>query len=271
MLYVNSNNKYETYTAYQALTLNTPLNGGVIVPLHLPVLSKKELAEVFNTGFFGSIAFVLNKFFYQKITTDDISLVIGDYMPSSELLDRKTLLIYFEGKLQSLEDLVLKHILGNDYTPVLWARCAVRISLIFGIFRELLYCGIRSLDFAVSSDDPHSLIPVLYGKLMGLPINKIIIAASSENDVWNYLHKGLSGDAEVCQYFIYAIRTAGRNVTARDFYCAVVSNERAQESTTNLRSTYKKSVELTAAASYGALQDYRAITGENRTTIILNH
>ena len=271
MLYVNSNNQYETYTAYQALTRNPTVKDGVIVPLRLPALTKKELADVFNTGFCDSIAFVLNKFFPQVITADDISMIIGTHMPGSELLDRKTLLIHFDGKLQKLEDEILKYLLGSDYAPVAWASCAVRISLLFGIFRELLYCGIRCLDYAVSSDDLQSIIPVLYGKLMGLPINKIIIAAASENDIWNYLHKGLSGKTDTCKYFTYAIRTAGRNITHEEFFCAVVSNERAGESISNLRSTYKKSVELTAAASYGALQDYRAITGENRTTIILNH
>ena len=271
MLYVNSNNKRETYTAYQAFTMPSSVNGGVIVPLRLPQFTKNELSDIYKLGFCGSVAYILNKFFSKRILSDDISMIIDAQMPGSELLDRKSLLVHFEGRLKKLEDRILKYILGDACIPVLWASCAVRISLLFGIFRELLYCGIRSLDFAVSSDDPRSFIPVFYGKLMGLPVNKIIIAASYENGIWNYLHKGQIGSGEVCKYFIYGLNSAGKNIASEDFFCAVVSNARAEDSIAKLQSTYKKSVDLAAAFSYGALQDYRAITGDNRTTIILNY
>ena len=271
MLYVNSDNKYETYTAHQALLQDSSVNGGVIVPLRLPVFTKNELSDIFNLGFLGSVTYVLNKFFPKRFTSDDLSLIVKAYIPASELLDRKTLLIHFSGKLQMLEDTILKFLLDGAQANGLWARCAIRISLLFGIFRELLFCGMRSLDFAVLSDDVLSFVPVFYGKLMGLPINKIIVASSRENDIWNYLHKGQRGSADVFKYFIYGLQTTSRNITDEDLFCAVVSNDRAEESITNLQSTYKKNVDITAASSYGALQDYRAITGENRTTIILNH
>lgn len=271
MLYVNSNNKYETYTAHRAFTMKPPVNSGVIVPLRLPVFTKNELSDIFDLGFFGSITYVLNKFFPKRSTADDISSVVKAYAPTSELLDRKTLLISFDGQLQMLEDAILKFLLDGAEANGPWARCAVRISLLFGIFRELLFCGMRSLDFAVLSDDALSFVPVFYGKLMGLPINKIIAASSQENDIWNYLHKGESGTGDVFQYFIYGLQSTGRNVASGDFFSAVVSTERAEEIITNLQSTYKKNVDMIAAFSYGTLQDHRAISGENRTTIILNY
>ena len=50
----------------------------------------------------------------------------------------------------------------------------------------------------------------------------------------------------------------------------VVSNDRAKDMVAKIKHAFTKKVTTATAISYGALQDYRAITGENRTTIVFN-
>lgn len=269
LLYVNTKNKYETYTAHQALSLQSSYTDGVIAPIRLPFFNKSELSDIYKLGFSGASAFILNKFFSKGISVKDMNEAIDFSIASSELLDRKTLIIRFDGKFSELEKSIYRLMLNDDTAPTLWGRCAIRISLLFGIFGELIPCGIRGADFAVASDDVLSIIPVLYGKAMGLPVNKIIVGASYEDAIWNFLHKDQDGSGDVYEYFRHGVSAAAHIVT--DVFSFVVSKARAGEIITNVQSTYNKSIDLSAAFSYGALQDHRAVTGENRTTIIFNN
>lgn len=268
MLYVNTKNKYETYTAYQAFSMQTTGYSGAIAPIRLPSFSDKNLYTIYKLGFSGAVAFVLKKFFSNGVSAEKLDSVIDFSIVSSELLDRKTMLIRFDGKFTEVEKKIYA-LLVDDYTePTVWGRCAIRISLLFGLWCELIRCGIRQADFAVASDDLLTFIPVLYGKIMGLPVNKIILGDSTEDAVWNFVHKGQEGDGVVYEYLCHGLSTAQNVLT--DINSFVVSRDRAEEIIANVGSTYKKEIDLSAAFSYGALQDYRAVTGENRTTIVFS-
>lgn len=272
MLYVNTRNKIQTYTAHQALTHDSQTNSGMVAPLRLPIIRKEELLGFCKCGFGGVIAFVLNKFFSKGITAEYIERALNFHSPVLDLIDRKTLLVRFDGKLNDIEEVVSKLLIEREETPVLWARMAVRIGLLFGLLSELSKCGIRCGDFAVTSSDPLSFVPVLYSKLMGASINKIIIGASTEDATWNYLHKGQNATDESFEYCIHGISMLkNHDKILSDMFSSVVSNHRAKEIISNVQSTHKKCIDLSAAFSYGALQDYRAITGENHTTIIFSN
>lgn len=269
LLYVNTKNKYESYTAHQALILHTPYIDGVIAPIRLPFFDKNALSDIYKLGFAGASAFILNRFFSKNISAKEIESAVDFSVATSELLDRKTMVIRFDGKFSAQEKHIYELLLNNQTEPTLWGMCAIRISLLFGLFSELSSCGIRSVDFAVASEDLLCFIPVLYGKAMGLPINAIIAGASFEDAIWNYLHKEQDTSGSVYEYFRHVISMSEQ--IAAKLFSFVVSKERASEIILNVQSTYKKNIDLSAAFSYGALQDYRAVTGENRTTIVFNN
>ncbi len=272
MLYINTRNKNQTYTAYRALSLEVDANCGTIAPIRLPVFTKKELTDIYKRGFNGAVAFILNKFFSKGLTAENIAAVMDFCSPASDSLDRKTLLIRFDGKIDDLEKSIFKLLIDVDIEPTVWARCAIRISLLFGVFSDLIRCGIHSADFAVVSNDTLSFVPVFYGKLMGLPVKKIIAGAAQEDAIWNYLHKCQDSCGDVFEYFIHGVAESGhKDRIITDLFSSVVSNDRARDIIANFQSIYKKGIDMNAAFSYGALQDFRSVTGENHTTIVFNN
>lgn len=272
MLYISTKNKKQTYTAHQALLFEADIDGGVIAPIRLPVFTKTELSDIFGRGLCGATVCILNKFFSKSLADKHIKDAFGFNVPVSDMLDRKTLLIRLDGCLQEAEKMIYSQLSGECKAPTLWASCAIRIGLLFGVFSELYRCGIHFADFAVESNNVLSFVPVYYGKIMGLPVSKIITGTNNEDAIWRFLHKEQSSDGEQNAYFLHGIDCCmnGSDKIVSEIFSSVVSLDRAKEIIMTMQTTYQKVIDLSAAVSYGALQDYRAITGENRTTVIFN-
>ena len=266
MLYVNTKNKNLTYTSHQALTVDPA--EGMAAPIRLPFYSPIELSQLFGLRFADIVAHILNKFFSKSISGDQIDHIINKFQPQADYLDRKTLLIHFGGSLTDLERSVFS-LLCEDYKPSVWAKCAIRIALLFALSNELFKCGIRGADYAVVADDVLSFVPVFYGKLMGLPVRRLITSSATEGSVWNYLHKSIHSSDEVFEYFSYGMD--GNDGIVSEISSFVVSSERAGEVIINIQSSYNKCIDSTAAFSYGALQDHRSVTGEHNTTVIFSN
>ena len=270
MLYINTNDKTQTYTAFQALY--TDPQNGMIAPIRLPLFTENELKQIFALQFNEVIAYILNKFFSQDITSEALDRTLDFSAPFLEALDRKTLLVRFGDELDAIEQRIFATLVNNDRLPSVWTRCAIRIGVFFAVFAELERCAIHCADISVVSNDVVAFVPVLYGKIMGLPVNQIITATSFEDPIWNYLHKCSDGSGAVFDYFRFGLAAiADQEKFLSEFSSYVVSDERAKEAITNIQSTYRKNIDVQAALSYGAIQDHRAITGENRTTIILSN
>ena len=270
MLYVNTNNKFYTYTAFQALKNDLGTHDGVIAPLRIPALSKEELDKIYNSAPAAVISYVLRKFFYTPICVADLKLFIADVFCSTKELDRKTLLVTIDD-FEKLENGVFGLLCCEAQVPSIWAKCAIRISVFAAVIAELRRNGLRKLDFAVNSDDICSIIPVLYCKIMGLPIEKIIISASHEDGIWKYLQMRLEDASGSCSYFLHGLSLVkDRNRFVNDLVPYIVSVTRAGEIAANIKHSHGNSATLGASFSYGALQDHRAITGENGKTIVFN-
>ena len=271
MLYVNTNNKFQTYTAFQALHTDLEINDGVIAPLRLPVFSKKDLDKIYHLSPAAVISYVLRKFFYTEICVPDLEAIMADAFCSVEELDRKTLLVNIVDDFEKFENDVFNLLCQEDHTPSIWVRCAIRISVFTAIIAELRRNGLRKLDFAVNSDEICSIIPVLYCKIMGLPIEKIIIGASHEEGIWKYLHMCLEGTSGSYDYFLHGLSfVKDPKRFLNDLVSYIVSATRAGEIAANIKHSHGNFVTLGASFSYGALQDHRAITGENGKTIVFN-
>ena len=271
MLYVNTNNKNLTYTAFQALKADFEPADGMIAPLRLPAFSKKDLNTIYSSGVSGAISFVLNKFFYSKISAADVEAIVHKQLFSAKELDRRTILVGLNKDYFKFEQAVFKLLCSEECTPSVWSKCTIRISLIAAMFGELRRNGTRKMDFAVNSDDICSIIPVLYCKIMGLPIDNIVIGASCEDGIWKYLHKSPAASTAAFSYFLHGLSFVEDHMRfTEDLFPYIVSAARAEEIAANMKHVHGSTVTLSAAFSYGAIQGYRAITGENRTAIVFN-
>ena len=113
-------------------------------------------------------------------------------------------------------------------------------------------------------------ISIFYAKLMGLPVRKIIIGTTGENSIWCYLHKGTNLSDDLLRYFIYGLSFASNESTdVSDLFSSIISTERMKEIINGVQRSYKKEIDLPTACAYGALQDFRALTGKNNITVII--
>ena len=270
MLYIKSTDNRKTYTAHQVLISDHAPDGDIIVPVRLPQFTDKELLAICSLGFSGAIAHILNIFFSKKIKESTIKALIDSVYPSSSVLDRKTLLISFDDRTSDLENNIYKILTESGNQPTLWARCAIRIGVLFGIYSEVLRCGIDHADFAVDTENVERFISVFYAKLMGLPIRHIIIGSTKEDSIWSYLHKGVNISDDLLRYFIYgASLGANESTDIADLFSSIISMDRMKEILNGVQRSYNKEIDLTTACAYGALQDFRALTGKNNITVII--
>ena len=132
---------------------------------------------------------------------------------------------------------------------------------------------------------------------MGLPIGKIICAGYENSDVWDLLHRGelncasmqvdsvgierliyhTVGQEEAARFAdsckarkLYAIDEEQLAILSDGLFAAVVSKDRIQSTINSFYRSNDYIPDTVAAISYGALQDYRAKTGESCQTLIFS-
>lgn len=190
--------------------------------------------------------------------------------------------------------------------PPLWVSMAIEIAILFGVFGELFRKGIERADIAVSAGDFHYPMAAWYARRMGLPINCIICGCNENGGVWDLLHRGefvtnastvrtdlpvldvsrpegleclihgTLGSQEVGRYLEVCARRGSYHLTEEALGClnqgmfaAVIGADRVDSVISSVYRTNAYMTDPLTAVSYGALQDYRARTGENRYTLLL--
>ena len=79
MLYVTTRVRGDAFTAMHALTENRGPEGGFFVPLRLPHLDARQIAELEKKPFTHTVAEILNRFFGTQIDGHEMELGIGRY------------------------------------------------------------------------------------------------------------------------------------------------------------------------------------------------
>lgn len=190
--------------------------------------------------------------------------------------------------------------------PTLWAKIAIRTAIYFGLFSEAARLKICSFDTVVNSADFSAVMAALYAKKMGLPIEMIICSCNENTAVWDLIHRSecytsisnhakqtnsridlslgieqliysLYGPEEAVRFTqisakagIYKLNESFQGMNTLGFHAAVISNNRVDSI---MRSFYQASnyiADIDTAVTYGGLQDFRARTGESRTTLLLS-
>lgn len=301
MLYVSTRNFNDSYTAHRAFREERTPNGGLYVPMRLPVFSQDALSELKNQTCGETIAQLLNLFSGLHISAWDVECAIGRDSVRLQPVNQRVLIAEMwrnpEGNftylLSSLYALLLGKNGANDL-PIGWPRIAIEVAVLFGVY-SAMDCGAeQSFDVATAVDDMSTMTAVSYAKSMGLPVNLIICACSEDNIVWDLTSKGafstrteqpayweffiysLFGQNAVLDYLDvcdkkapYCIDEEGTAVINNSSYAAVVSNSRIDSIISGIYSTSQCLIDPSTALAYGSLQDYRSQTGISKDTVIL--
>ena len=304
MLYITTRNDCDAFTAPRTLPHDTAADGGYYVPFRLPAFENTQIKELADKSFAQNAADLLNLFFTMGIESWDIDFHIGRNPVKLNAISNKifTAETWHNTKYDYafLAQQLNSRLSAENSSVSDWAKVAIRISVIFGIFGLLNQQGAlgseNTVDFAVSTADYTDLIAVWYARKMGLPIGSIICACAEDDPLWDFMHKGelsarsltLSSKKGIerllhCTLGCAAVRKFSAccennslfTVTDEELqyicdglYASVVSSKRAD---TIIGSVYNKDGYLLGADTvmpYGALQDHRAKTGENKSTLI---
>lgn len=310
MLYVTTRNNRDAFTAQRALRENRGPDGGMYLPFHMPKFSQTEIETLAEKSFNQCVAEILNLLFNTKLTSWDIDFCIGRYPVRLETLRHRIIIAETwhnpEWNYERLVKNLVDH-LCNDYAvPTDWAKIAVRIAVLFGIFGELKRAGIPAADVAAVSGDFSAPISVWYARQWGLPVGNIVCCCNENKSLWDLICHGqlrtdvlsiptaipdadaalpddlerliyeCGGISEV-QHYQEACRR-GRMYCPNDMmlrklrnglYVSVVSSQRIQTTIPSVYRTHNYLLSPYPALAYAGLLDYRAKTGETRHAVVL--
>ena len=303
MLYVSTRNKTESYTAYRTLHENYAPDGGMYVPFRLPTFTPEEINALISKPFSEIIAQILNVFFSCRLTSWDVEFCIGRYPYKLTVLNQKITVAELWHNTQNtyahmVQCLYERHCtdLPSKKSPTQWFLIATEIAVLFGICGELYKKGIENFDVSLSDESFLHPLAVSYARRMGLSVNMIICACGESGYMWSFLHRGDVGAEKstasdsvermvydvlgvdgvdsylnTCKnHSIFSLPEETLASVNSGIFTSVVGAGRINYLINSLYRTNSYLADPETALSYGALQDYRALTGENQHTLLLS-
>ncbi len=192
---------------------------------------------------------------------------------------------------------------GIGDTAAQWAVTAVRIGALFGVYamagRPGLWDKEHPVDAAVPEGNFSLPCAVWYAREMGLPVGKIVCGCPDSGGIWELLRHGAFHPARwaegpertewlqsvLCGCFgwpeaerfreamekdkLYCLGPEQTNLLQACFYPAAVSERRVRDILSRPPNGGEGRLDAESARSYGAIQDYRAITAKNAPALIL--
>lgn len=208
MLYRSTRNKLDSFTPYRALRTDRAVDGGLILPLRIPVLDEAVVEKMKEAEFLQNISDVLNLFFGTDFTAWDMESTIGKTPLQMAECGQKIVLAKCwknpSGKLEYfLQSLFSRLCRDKDVKPTAWARVAIRISLIAATVLQYSVKENASVDLAVNASDFEQAFAVYYAREMGLPIRKILIACNENSNIWDFVCRGTMHSGASLQKTVY--------------------------------------------------------------------
>lgn len=299
MLYLTTRDKFDAHTTAKALNLDRAEDGGYYIPFQMPVFKDATVWE--GKTFAQTVAEILNLFFSCRITSWDVELAVGKRALKLENLQQRICVCELWHNLdmtyQGLER-ILSALVTKGQSVSAWLRIAIRISVLFAVYGELLRKQTvkpdTSFDLALPEADFSVIMAAWYAKKMGLPIENVICGCEEESAVWDLLNFGevkltdsavpmelerlicgVFGPEEVQRFCelskqkgTYSLLPADLEKLRAGMFAAVISEGRMSSVIPNVYRTAGYVLAPDAAVSYAALSDFRAKTGESRTALI---
>ncbi len=304
MLYLSTRNKNDSYTAYRALHEEHAPDGGMFVPLQMPVYTTEELEKLKDASFGQIAALILNTFFPARLDGWDIDFSVGRHPLRLNQMSRQLLIAEawhnLESRYACLEKMIYRKLCGGEAcgNPPQWAQIAIRIAVLFGLYGQAAAAGITELDIAVAVGDFSAPMAAWYARKMGLPIRTIICSCEDNGAAWDLIHRGEMNNSgasrsdfpHAIECLIYstlgqeeALRFAAatqqgstyqldgeqRQALGSGMFAAVIGSTRLPAVINSIFRTNDYITDNRTALCFGGLQDYRARFGESRHTLII--
>lgn len=198
MLYRTTRGKHDVVTAFKTIHTDCDIDGGLFLPLRMPVLDHERIASLASCTQTQILADVLNALFACDLTAWDMELAVG----------RKPLRLHAAGRsitacelwhnesadLRAPIQAVSDRLGGYGADPTNWVAIAVRIAFLFAAYGALCASGTlrapQTLDIALSVGDFTTPIAAWYAREMGLPIGTILCGCNANGGLWDLLYHG---------------------------------------------------------------------------------
>jgi len=303
LLYLSTRNKADSFTAHRVLHSTAAPDGGMFMPMQLPVQDDIALAAFERMSFGDTAATILNLFFGTQLTGWDVDFAIG----------RQALDLVSAGYKVSLAESWHNPAGSHDYlvqrlynlvtrqkhsflAPNLWFQTAVNIAVLFGVYGKYCRQEIYEFDVAVETGDLQLLLAIRYAQKMGLPIRKVILGCIDGDGLWElfsygdyqtnrkdlligfeallWLEFGYTGAegyaSAVLDRRTYRLKDLKLDQLRTDLFATVVGDNRVKNVIDSTLRNNNYRMEHSTARAFGALQDYRAKTGENKNTLLFS-
>lgn len=301
MLYLTTRDKFDAHTTAKALKLDRAEDGGYFVPFQMPVFEDMTIWE--DKSFAQTVAEILNLFFSCRISSWDVEFAIGRRALKLEALQQRICVCELWHNLdmtyQGIERILAAAVTKDEEAISDWLRIAVRISVLFGIYGELLrkhaVNSNSTFDLALPAADFSIVMAAWYARQMGLPVKNIIFGCEENATVWELLNFGevklnidtlnkelerlicgVFGPDEVRRFWdiagkkgVYSLQPGELDKLRSGMFAAVISEGRLRRVIPDVYRTAGYILAPDAAVSYAAFSDYRAKTGESRVALIL--
>ena len=312
MLYVTTRNSRDTFTTQRALRENRGPDGGMYVPFRAPCFSQAELDALAEKPFPQRVAEILNLLFQIRLSGWDVDFCAGRYPVRLESLPHRVIVAETWHNSESNFDRTIRNLTarlqdGQIGAPGDWARIAVRIAVLFGIFGELRHAGVNQpVDIAMVSGDFSAPISAWYARQWGLPVGNLICCCNENNSLWDLICHGqlrtdvlsvstaipeadvalpedlerlifaCGGTLEVWRYLdtcrqgtMYCPNDAVLAQLRKGLYVSVVSSQRMETTIPSVYRTHGYILSPSSALAYAGMQDYRAKTGQTGPCLVL--
>lgn len=313
MLYISTRNKSDSYTAHRALHEERTPDGGLFMPMQVPYFDKQQIIAMKSDPFFDIVAQILNLFFPVRISAWDVKVCFGRSPANLVSIGHKITVAEIWHVLDSSYEKVVQRLYdkltaGNksEDLPTNWAKVAIRIATLFGVFSKLDQPGYQLTDIVVATDDFSTPMAAWYAKQMGLPVGTILCACNENGTIWDLMHRGelntgssvihtqtpdldttvpaglerliasISDREDMDRYVkcmekrgVFQLSEEAFSTIKTGFDACIVGSRRVSNVISNVFKTTKYVMDPYGAICYGCLQDYRATTGERKDTILL--
>lgn len=307
MLYITTRDHSDAYTAHRVLVDNRAADGGMFLPMQMPVLSKEQISDLQNKTFGQNVADILNLFYKSRLDGWDVDFCIGRYASKLTAMSHRIYVAEVWHNPDHDFARMVRNLTGRlrgnkDITdaPTNWAWISIRIAVLFGLFGELYKLHVANpetpIDVALPSGDFAGPMSVWYARQMGLPVANIICACDENDAAWDLLKNGqismtsgmtIPTDLERLIYSVlglneskrfaqlmdrrrsYSVSEENASVLRQGMYPAVISWKRRSEIIRGVYSASTYILDPGSAMAFGGLQDYRALAGETRPALIL--
>lgn len=301
MLYVTTREKNDAYTVNRVIVGDYGPDGGVYLPFRMPLFTKEQVDKMAESSFGQIVADILNLFFSSGLTAWDVDSAIGKnpvkVVGLGNRIQCAQLWQNLDGSYKKLESTLAEMICrkASEETRVTsWLKIAIRISMLFATFSQLQIQ--EDINVGVPADDFALPMAVWYSRQMGLPVGRIICGCRGNDAVWDLLHLGQlkleKGQEAPCELERLVHATLGTGEAKRfaeiygrggsykvldteskilraGMFAAVISDERIESLVPSVYRTNSYTLAEDSATGYAALMDYRAKTGSNRDTLLL--